>query len=42
MDMMPRIPRAQEMAALSSQSTVVGYKAVLMAAHWLGRSLIQS
>lgn len=32
MDLMPRISRAQSMDALSSQSTVSGYKAVLIAA----------
>lgn len=32
MDLMPRISRAQSMDALSSQATVAGYKAVLMAA----------
>ncbi len=32
MDFMPRISRAQSMDALSSQATVVGYKAVLLAA----------
>lgn len=32
LDFMPRITRAQGMDVLSSQSTVVGYKAVLMAA----------
>ncbi len=32
MDMMPRISRAQKMDVLSSQSTVAGYKAVLIAA----------
>jgi proton-translocating NAD(P)+ transhydrogenase subunit alpha len=32
MDFMPRITRAQGMDVLSSQSTVIGYKAVLMAA----------
>lgn len=32
MDLMPRISRAQSMDALSSMSTVAGYKAVLMAA----------
>jgi H+-translocating NAD(P) transhydrogenase subunit alpha len=33
MDGIPRIPRAQRMDALSSMSTVTGYKAVLMAAN---------
>lgn len=32
MDFMPRITRAQSMDVLSSQATVIGYKAVLMAA----------
>jgi NAD(P) transhydrogenase subunit alpha len=32
MEMMPRITRAQSMDALSSQATVAGYKAVLLAA----------
>ena len=32
MDLMPRISRAQSMDALSSQATVAGYKAVLLAA----------
>lgn len=32
MDMMPRISRAQKMDVLSSQATVAGYKAVLLAA----------
>jgi len=32
LDMMPRISRAQKMDVLSSQSTVAGYKAVLLAA----------
>jgi NAD(P) transhydrogenase subunit alpha len=35
MDGIPRIPRAQRMDALSSMSTVTGYKAVLMAANRL-------
>ncbi len=35
MDGIPRIPRAQGMDALSSMSTVTGYKAVLMAANRL-------
>ncbi|MDR6226775.1 Re/Si-specific NAD(P)(+) transhydrogenase subunit alpha [Desmospora profundinema] len=39
MDMVPRITRSQEMDALSSQSTVAGYKAVLMAANRLGRMM---
>ncbi len=37
MDMMPRITRAQKMDVLSSQSTVAGYKAVLIGATTLGR-----
>ncbi len=37
MDSMPRITRAQPMDALSSQSTVAGYKAVLLAAATLGK-----
>jgi H+-translocating NAD(P) transhydrogenase subunit alpha len=32
MDLMPRISRAQSMDALSSQATIAGYKAVLLAA----------
>lgn len=36
MDMIPRIARAQKLDALSSQSNVAGYKAVLMAANALG------
>ena len=32
MDLMPRISRAQSMDALSSQSTIAGYKAVMLAA----------
>jgi len=39
MEMVPRITRAQSMDALSSQATVGGYKAVLMAAHSLPRFL---
>lgn len=35
MDMIPRITRAQPMDVLSSQSTVAGYKAVLMATQYL-------
>lgn len=35
MDMIPRITRAQPMDVLSSQSTVAGYKAVLMATQFL-------
>ena len=37
MELMPRITRAQSMDALSSQATVAGYKAVLMAADALPR-----
>ena len=37
MDAIPRITRAQPMDALSSQATVAGYKAVLMAADHLPR-----
>jgi len=37
LDFLPRITRAQSMDALSSQSTVAGYKAVLMAAARLGK-----
>jgi H+-translocating NAD(P) transhydrogenase subunit alpha len=37
MDMIPRIARAQKLDALSSQSNVAGYKAVLMAANTLGK-----
>ena len=36
-ELMPRITRAQSMDALSSQATVAGYKAVLMAAERLPR-----
>ena len=39
MEMVPRITRAQSMDALSSQATVAGYKAVLMAAGELPRFL---
>ena len=35
MELMPRITRAQSMDALSSQSTIAGYRAVLLAAHHL-------
>ncbi len=35
MDLVPRISRAQSMDALSSQATVAGYKAVLLAANHL-------
>jgi NAD(P) transhydrogenase subunit alpha len=37
LDSIPRITRAQPMDALSSQSTVAGYKAVLLAASHLGK-----
>ncbi|MDA4129043.1 MAG: Re/Si-specific NAD(P)(+) transhydrogenase subunit alpha [Thaumarchaeota archaeon] len=37
MDLMPRISRAQSMDALSSQSTIAGYKAVIIAAGSLPR-----
>jgi NAD(P) transhydrogenase subunit alpha len=37
MDRIPRLARAQKMDALSSQSTVAGYKAVLTAASLLGK-----
>lgn len=37
MEMVPRITRAQRMDALSSQATVAGYKAVLLAAAASGR-----
>ena len=37
MELMPRITRAQSMDALSSQSTISGYKAVLMGADTLPR-----
>jgi len=37
MELMPRITRAQSMDALSSMSTVAGYKAVLIAADTLGK-----
>jgi len=37
MDMMPRSTRAQRMDALSSMSTIAGYKAVLLAAETLPR-----
>ena len=37
MDMIPRISRAQKMDALSSMSTVAGYKAALLAAGSLGK-----
>lgn len=37
MDRIPRITRAQSMDALSSQASIAGYKAVLLAASKLGR-----
>ena len=37
MDCIPRIARAQKMDALSSQSTIAGYKAALIAASSLGK-----
>src|SRR5882724_3556217 len=37
MELIPRITRAQPMDALSSMSTVAGYKAVLMAANCLSK-----
>lgn len=37
LDSIPRIPRAQHMDALTSMSTVAGYKAVISAAHHLPR-----
>lgn len=37
MELVPRITRAQSMDALSSQSTVAGYKAVLLAADRIGK-----
>jgi len=37
MELIPRITRAQSMDALSSQATVAGYKAVLLAATEIGR-----
>lgn len=39
MELVPRVTRAQGMDALSSQSTVAGYKAVLMAADRIGKFL---
>ena len=39
MDSIPRTPRAQRMDALTSMSTVSGYKAMLMAANRLPRFL---
>ena len=37
MELVPRISRAQEMDALSSQASIAGYKAVLLAATRLGK-----
>jgi NAD(P) transhydrogenase subunit alpha len=37
MELIPRITRAQEMDALSSQASIAGYKAVLIAASRLGK-----
>lgn len=37
MELVPRISRAQAIDALSSQASIAGYKAVLMAANLLGR-----
>lgn len=37
MELVPRISRAQGMDALSSQASIAGYKAVLLAAHRLGK-----
>lgn len=37
MELIPRITRAQPMDALSSQASIAGYKAVLLAANRLGR-----
>src|SRR3990167_2404858 len=37
MELMPRISRAQGMDALSSMSTVAGYKAVLLATQYSGK-----
>jgi NAD(P) transhydrogenase subunit alpha len=37
MEMIPRISRAQSMDALSSLSTVMGYRAVLLATQYLGK-----
>ena len=39
MELMPRITRAQSMDILSSQSTVAGYKAVLLGANAIGKFL---
>lgn len=37
MELVPRITRAQKMDALSSQASIAGYKAVLLAANTLGK-----
>src|SRR5207249_9664571 len=37
LELLPRISRAQSMDALSSQASLAGYKAVLMAANRLGK-----
>lgn len=37
MELVPRISRAQDMDVLSSQASIAGYKAVLMAAYRLGK-----
>src|SRR3712207_8153605 len=37
MEAIPRTTRAQSMDALSSQATVAGYRAVLIASQYLGR-----
>ena len=39
MELVPRISRAQSMDALSSQASIAGYKAVLIAANTMGRFL---
>ena len=39
MDAIPRISRAQKMDALSSQANLAGYKAVILAADYLGKVL---
>lgn len=39
MDAIPRISRAQKMDALSSQANLAGYKAVILAADYLGKIL---
>jgi NAD(P) transhydrogenase subunit alpha len=39
LELLPRITRAQPMDALSSQATIAGYKAVLLAASTLGKML---